>query len=172
MKKKFLLCGVVLVVCIFAAFIYYVQSVPSGNTLESREELLDDAVSKGEGWTIVKEIKIDDCIVSAAYSTDYKATIAIFRSTSNGNYKFSTSLNRSNNDIIIGGAMINGQWYDLIWYNGAQTKYAEITYSISGKEDKILKYDTSDGGIIYIRNNEKEYNLSVCYYDSEGNKYE
>lgn len=172
MKKKLLLCGIAVVICVCAAFIYYVQSVPSGNTLESREELLNSAISKGKGWSIAKEIKIDDCIVSAAYSTDNKATVAIFRSTSNGNYKFSTSINRNNNDIIIGGTMVNGQWYDLIWYNGAPTEYAEITYSISGKEDEILKYDTSDGDIIYIRNNEKEYNLSVCYYDSEGNKYE
>ena len=144
----------------------------SGNTIESREELLDSSVSKGEGWSIGKEIKIDDYIVSAAYSTDNKATIAIFAPTSNGNYEFSTSINRNNDDIIIGGAMINGQWYDLIWYNGAQTEYAEITYSISGKEDETLKYDTTDGDIIYIMNNEKEYNLSVCYYDGEGNKYE
>lgn len=172
MKKKLLFCGITFAICISAAFIYYVHSLPSGNTIESREELLGNAVSKGKGWSIAKEIKIDDYIVSAAYSIDNKATIAIFKPTSNGNYKFSTSINRSNDDIIIGGAAINGQWYDLIWYNGAQTEYAEVTYSINGKEDKILKYDTTDMDIIYIRNNEKEYNLSVCYYDGEGNKYE
>ena len=172
MKKKLLLCGIAVVICVCAAFIYYVQSVPSGNTLESREELLNNSISKGEGWSIVKEIKIDDCIISAAYSTDNKAAIAIFRPTSNGNYKFSTSINRSNNDIVIGGAAINGQWYDLMWYNGTQTEYAEITYSTSGKEDETLKYDTTKGDIIYIKNNEKEYNLSVCYYDSKGNRYE
>ena len=172
MKKKLLIFVIAFVICILAAFIYYVQSMPSGNTVESREELLDSSVSKGEGWSIAKEIKIDDYIISAAYSTDNKATIAIFAPTSNGNYEFSTSINRNNDDIIIGGAMINGQWYDLIWYNGAQTEYAEITYSISGKEDETLKYDTTDGDIIYIMNNEKEYNLSVCYYDGEGNKYE
>ena len=58
------------------------------------------------------------------------------------------------------------------WYNGTQTEYAEITYSTSGKEDETLKYDTTKGDIIYIKNNEKEYNLSVCYYDSKGNRYE
>ena len=72
MKKKLLLCGIAVVICVCAAFIYYVQSVPSGNTLESREELLNNSISKGEGWSIVKEIKIDDCIISAAYSTDNK----------------------------------------------------------------------------------------------------
>ena len=32
-----------------------------------------------------KEVKIDDCIISAGCSTDNKATIAIFRPTANGN---------------------------------------------------------------------------------------
>ena len=52
MKKKLLLCGIAVVICVCAAFIYYVQSVPSGNTLESREELLNNSISKGEGWSI------------------------------------------------------------------------------------------------------------------------
>ncbi len=67
---------------------------------------------------------------------------------------------------------VNGDWYDLIWFNGAETEYAEITYTINGKENKVLRYDTTDMDIIYNKNPEKEYSMKIYYYDSEGNWYE
>ena len=74
--------------------------------------------------------------------------------------------------FLIGGAAINGSWYDLIWFNGAQTEYAEIIYTIDGKKRDTLKYDTTDMDIICINNPEKEYTINVSYYDKNGNKYE
>ena len=168
MNKKRLLYVLIPLICIIGALLHFSNTLPKGNTVESREELLNNAIPKGDSWTVSKEIEIDKYIISCAYSANGKSTIAVFEPTSNGKYKFLTSTNRQNEDIIIGGAIINGEWYDLIWYNGTQTEYAEITYSTSGKEDETLKYDTTKGDIIYIKNNEKEYNLSVCYYDSKG----
>ena len=143
-----------------------------GDTVESREALLDNAISGGNDWTIVKEKEIDGYIVSCAYSTDGKSTIAVFKPASNGKYEFSTSTNRDNKDIIIGGALINGDWYDLVWFNGAQTEYAEVIYTVTGVRKEALKYDTTSMDLICIKNSEKEYSIEVCYYDSEGNIYE
>lgn len=140
--------------------------------VESREELLDNAIPGGGSWTILKEVKLDNYTISCAYSTNEKSTIAVFEPILNRKYKFSTSTNREAGDIIIGGAIINGEWYDLIWFNGAQTEYAEIIYTINGVRKEPLKYDTTNMDLIYIKNAEKEYSIDVYYYDSKGNRYE
>ena len=101
-----------------------------------------------------------------------KSTLAIFEPTGNGDYKFSTSTNRNSDEIIVGGVAINGEWYDLIWFNGAKTEYAEITYTINGQVQDTLRYNTDDMDIISIKNPEKEYSIHVAYYDNDGNKYE
>lgn len=171
MKKNLFLIGLILTVC-SVYFMYYICSLPLGKTIQSREKILNNSISKGEDWTIAKELKLGDCIISGAYSTDNKATLAIFMPTKIGNYRFITSTNRDNDDIILSGAMINGEWYDFIWFQGAQTEYAEITYIINGQVQNTLRYDTEDMDIISIKNPEKEYTIQVVYYDSAGNKYE
>ena len=172
MKKKLGLYVLILFVCLVGIFIYYFNSSPDGDTIESREALLNDAISGGSDWTIAKETEIDDYIISCAYSTDGKSTIAVFEPVSNRKYKFSTSTNRDNEDIIVGGAVINGDWYDLVWFNGAQTEYAEVIYTVNGVRKEALKYDTTNMDLIYIKNPEKDYSMEICYYDSEGKRYE
>lgn len=172
LNKKRLLYALIPLVCIIGAVLYFSNISPNGNTVKSREELLDSAISSGDNWTISKETEIDNWVISCAYSTNGKSTIAVFEPTSNGKYKFSTSTNRENKDIIIGGAIINGEWYDLIWFNGAQTEYAEIIYTINGVRKEPLKYDTTNMDLIFIKNPEKKYTVDVCYYDSDGNRYE
>lgn len=172
MNKKRLLYVLVPLVCILAALLYFSNISPKGNTVESREKLLDHAIPKGDNWAIAKEIEMDNYIISCAYSTNGKSTIAVFEPMSNGTYQFATSTNRENKDIIIGGASINGAWYDLVWFHGAPTEYAEIVYTVNGVRKEPLKYDTSNMELIYIQNPEKKYSMDVCYYDSDGNKYE
>ena len=170
MKKKKLL--LILVVCIVGMIAYFIGSSPKGDTIESREALLNKAIVKGSSWTIVKETKIEDLLICCAYSTDGKSTIAVFEPTSNGKYMFSTSTNRDSDDIIISGAVINGEWYDLFWFNGAQTEYAEIVYTVNGVRKAPLKYDTTNMDLICIKNPEKSYSIDINYYDGAGNKYE
>lgn len=172
MKNKRLLYGMTLLVCLIGTFVYFSNISPKGNTVESREALLDEAISRGNNWTILKELEIDDYIISCAYSANGKSTIVVFEPTSNGRYKFSTSTNRDNEDIIIGGTVINGEWYDLLWFNGAKTEYAEIIYTVNGIRKEPLKYDTTNIDLICIKNPEKSYSIDVCYYDSDGNIYE
>lgn len=172
MNKKRLLYVLIPLVCIIGALLHFSNILPKGNTVESREKLLDNSIPKGDNWTILKEAEIDNYIISCAYSTNGKSTIAVFEPTSNGKYKFLTSANRKSKDIIIGGAAINGEWYDLVWFTGAQTEYAEIIYTVNGVRKEPLKYDTTNMELIYIKNPEKKYSMDVCYYDSNGNRYE
>ena len=171
LNKKRLLYVLIPLICIIGALLHFSNTLPKGNTVESREELLNNAIPKGDSWTVSKEIEIDKYIISCAYSANGKSTIAVFEPISNGKYKFLTSTNRQNEDIIIGGAIINGEWYDLIWFNGAQTEYAEIIYTVNGVRKEPLKYDTTNMDLIYIKNPEKEYSMSVYYYDNKGNRY-
>lgn len=170
MNKKHLLYVLLPLVCTGALLVS--NMLPKGNTVESREGLLDTAIPEGSNWTISKEIEVDNYIVSGAYSANGKSTIAVFVPTPNGKYKFSTSTNRENKDIIVGGAIINGEWYDLIWFNGAQTEYAEIIYTVNNVRKEPLKYDTTNMDLICIKNPEKEYSVGACYYDRKGNRYE
>jgi len=172
MKKKCAAFALIALVCMIGASMYISALSPDGNTVESREALLDRAISGGKNWTIAKETEINGYIISCAYSTNGKATIAVFEPASKGSYRFSTSTNRDYAEIIIGGTLINGEWYDLIWFNGAQTTFAEISHTVNGVKQAPLKYDTTSMDIICIKNIEKDYSIGVCYYDSEGNKYE
>ena len=170
--KKKLLYVLIPLVCIIGVFVYFSNILPTGDTVESREALLDNAISGGNNWIISKEIEIDNYIISCAYSANGKSTIAVFEPISNGKYKFSTSTNRDNDNIIIGRAIISGEWYDLFWFNGAQTEYAEIIYTVNGVAKERLKYDTTNMDLIYIKSPGKDYSIDVCYYDSNGNRYE
>lgn len=172
MKKKLLLIILVIIVCVAFASIYFSRSTPKGDTIESRERMLNTAISKGKNWTISKELELDGYIISAAYSIDHKSTLAVFKPAGNGKYKFSTSTNRDNKEIVIGGATINEKWYDFIWFHGAKTEYAEVTYTINGQTQEPLIYNTDHMDIIYHENPEKEYSIHVVYYDHNGNKYE
>lgn len=172
MNRKLLWILGAAIICVVGILIYGLCSVPLGNTPESREKILESEISKGSGWTIAKEIEIDGYIVSAAYSTNGKVTLAVFEPIRNGKYEFKTYTCRDRDEIIIGGFTINGQWYDLIWFNGAQTEYAEVTYTGNSQIQDTLKYDTTAMDIISINNSAKSYTISVAYFDSDGNKYE
>ena len=88
------------------------------------------------------------------------------------NYSLQTTTVRFPEEIIIAGSMIGDKWYDLIWFNGAQSEYAEVTYTFDGEEQEPQRYDTKDMNIIFSEAPSKDYNINVVYYDSEGNKYE
>ena len=160
-----LVCGVLL---------YQNHKKYSGSTLESRELLLDKALSKNNRthWHIATETQIGDRLVSGAYSTDGKATLAVFKPAGNNNFKFMQSTNSQNDKVIFATINVEESSYDLFWFNGAQTEYAEITYTINGQPQEPKQYDTTQMNIITIENNEKEYSVHAVYYDSEGNKYE
>lgn len=172
MKRKWMIGLVIAVVCIAAGALFFMNAIPKGDTVESREEMLNDAIFKGQGWTIQKETELDGYLISAACNADHMATLAVFKPAGDGRYELQTSTNRKQDEIIVSGTMVDGSWYDLIWFGGAQTEYAEVTYTIDGQEQEPLKFDTTQMDIICNPNPAKEYTLSVVYYDRDGNRYE
>ena len=164
------ICVVIMVVMCIGAISYYIQ--PDGSTFESLEELLQER-SKGKLWLISVEQKIDNYIISGIYSGYDESGLAVFEPKGNGKYKLQTRVFRDNDRIITTSSYIGGQWYDIVWFNGAKTDYAEITYTLDGvKQEPIIHNSKGMEIFIHPAPTNDEYGIDVVYYDSEGNKYE
>lgn len=170
MKKNFMKGIIVAAILILGFAFYQMEQRPDGRTVESRTEMLNDD-SHGIAWSIAKEQKLGDYIISGIYS-ETQAGIAVFKPDGNGKYRLSSSNWQGMNDIIIKHYPVEGEWYNIIWFNGAQTDHAELTYTINGVKEEPLVFDTSDMQIICNPPSATDYNLEVIYYDSEGNVYE
>lgn len=172
MKKKIIIALVTAILCIAGIYIYNLCRLPAGDTAESREEILNASVQKGSDWSIVRETEIDSYIISTACSSDNMALLAIFEPKSDKGYSFVNSTCSSARQIIIENTVIKGKQYNLIWFSGAPTEYAKVTYTEDGKKPLKLKFDTKNMDIICYHYPSDAYSMNVCYYDSDGNKYE
>lgn len=172
MKRRTIFLIIAIISLTFVCFAFYkYQAIPDGSTVESREELLKNT-PQGTEWSIAVEQTIDDYIISGVYSTNGKSGIAVFEPIGNGKYKMFSREWRNNDEIIISGAIINNVWYDLIWYNGAATSYAEIKYTIAGDSSHVINHNSESMAIFCNPAPAKDYSLDVVYYDEAGNKYE
>ena len=169
MKKKILICVIVFIAVLAGYNVYRQSSQPDGNTAESREEILN-AEAKGREFKIYCEQEIGDYTVSGIYSNAQDG-IAVFEPDGNRHKLILKELRRKN-DIIITGCIMDGKWYNIVWFNGAETNYAELIYTIDGVENEPIVYDVSNREIICSEKPEKDYTLTVKYYDSDGNVYE
>lgn len=170
MQKKVLYILVVVIFAVFGYGTYRYCSQPDGSTVESREEMLK-GTPKGTEWNISKEQELGDYLLSSIYS-NAKSGIAIFEAVGNGKYKLASREWRNSDEIVVSGFRIDKEWYDLIWFNGAETDHAEITYSVNGVANEPIIFNVSDMRIICSKAPAKDYTLTVKYYDDYGNVYE
>lgn len=171
LKKKWYIIILVAVLLFLGIATYKYLSVPNGQTVESREQLLE-GIPKGSEWQISTEQSVNDYIVSGIYSADGKSGIAVFEPTGNGRYKLSSREWRENDRIVISGYLFEGVWYDIVWFNGAETQYAEITYTVNGVKQEPIKHDSTNMKIFINQAPAKDYSINVVYYDNAGNVYE
>ncbi len=172
MKKKIKICIAVALLCFVGIYIFFhFFSYQKGDTVESQETILNRSIPSGGNWTVYNATYIDGYQISGAYNTNGKSAIVVFEPTNKGGYKLASSIVENNDEIIVSGAIINSKWYDLIWFNGAQTQYAEVTHTINGVTQEPKRFDTNAMQLITIHIDEKEYSWDVIYYDQEGNTY-
>ena len=169
-KKTISIFAVIVAFTLFFGAIQYFNQ-PDGSTLESREEICAE-FPRGKDWKISVEQKLDDHIISGVYSRDGMSGVAIFEPQGNGKYKLQTREWRNQDEIVISGATFNGVWHDIIWFNGAKTDYAEITYTYGGKKQEPIIHNSKGMEIFINPAPSNDYTLDVIYYDSAGNKYE
>ena len=146
-------------------------NVPNGYTIEGREKLLED-LPRGYNWKIATETKLDGHIISGIYSRDRKSGIAVFTPNGKEKYRLLARQWRDSDDIIISNFVINNVWYDVVWFNGAKTNYAEITYTYDGKRHNPIIHNAKNMEIFINPSLASDYALDVIYYDNTGNKYE
>ena len=170
MKKAIIVFAVLLAIIVgFGAIPYF--SRPDGSTLESREEICAE-FPRGKDWKISVEQELNDYIISGIYSRDGMSGIAVFEPYGNGKYKLQSREWREQDRIIITGITIDNMWYDIVWFNGAKTDCAEITYTYDGKAQEPIIHNSKGMEIFINPAPAKDHILDVVYYDSEGNKYE
>ena len=169
-KTKLKIAGIVAVLIIAVIVVVNIVTLPDGITIESREEMLKGE-GKGKGWQIATELTTDDYIISGVYSENNRAGIAIYERKGE-KCKLKSHKFRDKDEIIFDHILIDNVWYDLIWFAGAETEYAEVTYSVRGNIIEKLKSKTNDMQIIYNTSPADEYTIDVVYYDKDGNKYE
>ena len=169
-RKMISIFAVIVAFTLFFGAIQYFDR-PDGSTLESREEICAE-FPKGKDWKISVEQKLDDHIISGIYSRDGMSGVAIFEPQGNGKYKLQSREWRNQDEIVISGATFDGVWHDIIWFNGAKTDYAEITYIYDGKKQEPIIHNAKGMEIFINPAPAKDYSIDVVYYDSEGNKYE
>ncbi len=141
-----------------------------GSAREEREELLRGNIVPERHWNIVNETEVEGYLVSA-YTSNDKNGLAVFASDKNDGYEFERATTVNTNDVIVTHDFWDTTHYDLIWFNGAQTEYAEVIYTINGQQQEAIRFDTRDMGIIVNPSPAKDYSIDVIYYDADGNTY-
>ncbi len=163
--------GYIIILSIFFITVISFNGKPDGSTLESREQLLE-SLPRGFKWKIASETELGNHIVSGIYSRDNKSGIALFMPNGDKEYRLLARQWRDTDDIIISNFVVDNVWYDIVWFNGAQTEYAEITYTYDGKKHEPIIHNSKEMEIFINPAPSSDYALSVVYYDNEGNKYE
>lgn len=163
--------ALIIIAFILCLGIYHYVTRPDGSTVASREEMLD-GVPKGSHWSIAEELEIDDYIISGAYDTEGNSAVVVFEPVGNGRYKLQTLTKKSSSEVILTSAYTANAIYDVAWFNGASTEYAEVTCTPQDSSSKTERYETQSNALVCRQVQEAEYTLHVAYYDADGNCYE
>ncbi len=148
-----------------------IYNKPDGSTTDSREQLLEN-LPRGIDWKISTETELSGHIISGIYSRDNKSGIAVFMPNGEEKYRLLARQWRDSDDIIISNFYIEDVWYDVVWFNGAKTDYAEITYTFNGNTMEPVIHNSENMELFINPAPSNDYSLNVVYYDSEGNRYE
>ena len=143
----------------------------SGATQDEREELLRSHITPENHWNIVDEMVIEEYLISAIDGTNNKSGLAVFEPAENNEYKFQIATTSTKDQIIYDAALIGKNQYDLIWFNGAQTEYAEVIYTIDGQQQDALQFDTTYMNIIVNPSPAKDYSIQIIYHCADESTY-
>lgn len=168
MKKWMALCAVVLLLC--GGMLFRHTAALKGDTVESREAILRNR-PKNIPWNIAVEQAMEGHLL-CGITAGQKTGIAVFTPERDGYGLLSSRWLDRPDSIVIDHAVMGGKMYDLIWFNGAQTEYAELTYTEPGKRPETLRCDTAGMPVICCEAPAGDYTLQVRYFDAQGNVYE
>lgn len=137
----------------------------SGTTLESRQEILSNLPDSD--WKIHTETKLENYIFSSISSEEMNG-IAVWKPQEDKEYELGLIAS-----VEKGGGCVyfefprNGKMYYLFWLNQPDLDYAEVIYTVNGKQTEPIRYDAKE--IVWTFAPNCDYMLSVYYYDKNGN---
>lgn len=167
MRKKYILCLIILVLAAAFCVIGINNKKYNGLDSASRELIVQKSNPKA---TIYREIVYDsEHILSELNTSDGKKGIAVF-SKEGKKYVMNHSYYRDKDSILHDMAIIGDTWYHAYLYEIPNPDYALITVEAEGEQPKTYKENAV--GIILIEMPEGNHSISICYYDTFGNKYE
>ena len=170
-KKIIIIATVAVALCVLGVALFRHSQTPHGNTIESRVEILREALPNSAYLSIATEKKVEDYLICGIHS-ETQTGIAVFQQKGSENYKFVSAYCLGANEIVTTTCRIQDQWYNLIWFDGCATEYAEVIYTIGGIPNAPATFDTSDGGVICSQAPSNHYSLDIKYYDADGNAFE
>ncbi len=172
-SKNFLFISIIIVAVLLVALFFIIQlSRPNGTTLAERESIIREQ-KNCKTMSISTEKILENYIICGIYDNN-KSGIATFEMTRNG-YKLQRITLKDKNSVIISTEYLDERWYQLIWFNGAETKFAELEIINTDNNEIVIteSYDVSNGEIIAFcePDNLVNFSLNVVYYDDNGKAY-
>ena len=165
--RRMLLAAAVLAAVFLGA--YQVWGRPDGATAESREALLAEALPTGHGWNLVSELELEGYLIGGAVDESGQSALAVFEPEGE-DYRLQQVASYGAGvarDLV----RINETWYNLVWFGGTATEYAEITYTVGGEPREPCRYETGKMPVLCSPAPADRYSISVVYYDRAGNQY-
>lgn len=142
---------------------------PACATVEAREARLEEVLTSGSGWNLVAEQELEGYLIGGAVDASGRPVLAVFAPEGRG-YQLQQAYGEGAG-VVQDIVRINETWYDLAWFGGAATEYAEITYTVDGETLGPYRYDTADMPVLCRPAPSNHYQISVTYYDDQGNPY-
>ena len=164
--------GMLLAAAVLAAAclgVYQAWGRPDGATVESREALLAEALPAGQGWNLASELELEGYLIGGAVDASGQSALAVFEPEGE-DYRLEHAMSMGHN-VVQDSVLIDGTWYDLAWFGGAETEYAEITYTVDGEPLESCRYETGKMPVLCHPAPADRYGISVVYYDHAGNRY-
>lgn len=158
----------VAILAVVCAAAVWLLSRPGGTTRQEREALLNQAFPETR-WQIETEQELDGILLCGAVSTDGRAAVAEFEPDGRGGYRFSSAAARSCQEIIFSPVRIGRTWYDVVWFAGAPTAYAELHYTLDHQPLEPVRCDTSNMALICRAAPGSSYSMQAAYFDEAGN---
>lgn len=171
-KKGLILSGILLLVLIMGGI--YTLNRQIGNTVEARQNILS---KRGNHVIILREIVIEDSVISETLDQKAGYGYAQFERNEKGNYILKTKMVKTLQEepVLSDNIVINGESYEILMCNASGLQYAEVTYTdeTTGKVDDPIRVDMNNYTVQLIKVPEySSYKRSVVFYNEKGDRFE
>jgi len=173
-NNKALIFTLLLLLSIFIAGSVYITNRQHGNTAEARQTML----SRSDNHVIIlREISIEDSIISEMMDQQSGYGYAQFERNDKGNYILKTKMVRTRQEepVLTDIIEINDELYEILMCNAGGLEYAEVSYTddTTGEKDELIRVDMHNQTVALVKAPDySSYTRNVVFYNYKGEKFE